>query len=197
MSFQTHDLATGGQLDEGSWFLLDGRPIAELGFTAEGSSEDTGWFLFAIDTAAYDRAPDDPWEWLGDPWPLDVAGVDVDELVAHGQRDGLQELRRVVGDVPPGHDQTHWCKPTSRSSTTSRSTPSNAASTTWRPRPHRDRLVSDCRVSPAEAQSLFAAGGGAVDDRCKGPAHRLAPAGGRHRGGSPRCAITVTHPTPL
>jgi hypothetical protein len=41
---------------EGYRFALDGRPVAELFFTAEGSAEDTGWFRCAID----DRAPASP-----------------------------------------------------------------------------------------------------------------------------------------
>lgn len=99
IGFEIRDLASGGQIAEGSWFLLDGRPIAELGFSAEGSTEDTGWLLWDIDADAYDRAPDDMWDWLGDPWPLDVAGVDVDELVALGERDGVPDLRRAAGET--------------------------------------------------------------------------------------------------
>ena len=67
---------------EGYRFYLDERPVAQLAFTAEGSPDDTGWFLWSIDTTAFEAAPDELWRWLGDPWPVDVAGVDVDELVA-------------------------------------------------------------------------------------------------------------------
>jgi hypothetical protein len=85
---------------EGYRFALDGRPVAELFFTAEGSAEDTGWFRCAIDAAAFEAASADMWRWIGDPWPLDVAGVDAEELAELGRRDGrsamLDEARAVV-----------------------------------------------------------------------------------------------------
>ena len=81
-------------------FALDRRPVAELAFTAFASDEDTGWFLWRIDAAVYTAASDTPRAWLGDPWPLDVADVDDDELVALARergRDALQaEARRVA-----------------------------------------------------------------------------------------------------
>jgi hypothetical protein len=85
---------------EGYRFALDGRPLADLQFAAEGSADDTGWFLWAIDAAAFDAAPDEPLRWLGDPWPLEVAGVDVDALVELGRRQGREalhaEARRIA-----------------------------------------------------------------------------------------------------
>jgi hypothetical protein len=77
---------------EGYRFALDGRPVADLQFAAEGSPDDTGWFLWAIDATAYEQAPEQPLRWLGDPWPLDVAGVDVDALVALGREQGRKAL---------------------------------------------------------------------------------------------------------
>ena len=85
---------------EGCRFALDGRPLADLQFAAEGSADDTGWFLWSIDAAAFDAAPDDPLQWLGNPWPLEVAGVDVDALVELGRRQGREalhaEARRIA-----------------------------------------------------------------------------------------------------
>ena len=80
-------------------FALDGRPVAELAFTAEGSDEDTGWFRWSIDAQAFEAEPDAPSRWLGDPWPVEVAGVDVDELVAIDRRDGRQAVLVAAADV--------------------------------------------------------------------------------------------------
>src|SRR4051794_585293 len=83
---------------EGYRFAVHGRPVADLQFAAEGGAEDTGWFVCAIDAAAYEHAPQAPLRWLGDPWPLDVASVDA--LVALGREQGRQALhgegRRVA-----------------------------------------------------------------------------------------------------
>ncbi|MCA1699551.1 MAG: hypothetical protein LC790_11890, partial [Actinobacteria bacterium] len=70
------------------------RPaVADLQFAAEGSPDDTGWFLWPIDAAAHEAAPDQPLRWLGDPWPLAArAGVDVDELVALGREQSREAL---------------------------------------------------------------------------------------------------------
>ena len=67
---------------EGYRFFLDERPVAQAEFTAEGSDEDTGWFLWSIDTAAFEASPEEMGRWLGEPWPVEVPGVDVGELVA-------------------------------------------------------------------------------------------------------------------
>jgi hypothetical protein len=80
-------------------FMLDDRPIAELAFTAEGSQEDTGWFVCSIDTAAFEASPDTPLTWLGEPWPVDVAAGDVDELVGLARREGRDAMRAAAGDV--------------------------------------------------------------------------------------------------
>jgi hypothetical protein len=79
-------------------FALHGRPVAELAFTAEGSDEDTGWFRWSIDAQAFETEPDAVW-WLGDPWPVEVAGVDVDELVTIGRQNGRQAVLAAAGDV--------------------------------------------------------------------------------------------------
>jgi hypothetical protein len=85
---------------EGYRFALDGRQVADLQFAAEGGDEDTGWFLWSIDAQAFEASPDTPLTWLGDPWPVDVAGVDVDALVKLGREHGrealLVEARRVA-----------------------------------------------------------------------------------------------------
>jgi hypothetical protein len=78
---------------EGYRFYLDKRPVAQIEFTAEGSHEDTGWFLWPIDTTAFEAAPDELSSWLGDPWPVDVPGVDVDELVAAAATPDRPSLR--------------------------------------------------------------------------------------------------------
>lgn len=70
-------------------------PVAELVFTAE----DTGWFLSLIDGEAYGRDPDDELAWRGDLWPLEVAGVDVDALVALSAAEGLDAMRRQAQQV--------------------------------------------------------------------------------------------------
>jgi hypothetical protein len=80
-------------------FALDDRPVAELAFTAEGSDEDTGWFRWSIDAQAFEAEPDAPSRWLGDPWPVGVAGVDIDELVAIDRRDGRQAVLAAAADV--------------------------------------------------------------------------------------------------
>ncbi len=84
---------------EGYRFTLDGRPVAQLEFTAEGSAEDTGWFVFSIDTAAVVAAPDEPLRWLGDPWPLEVSGVGVDALAELARREGRDALRAEARQV--------------------------------------------------------------------------------------------------
>ena len=66
---------------EGYRFYLDERPVAQIEFAAQGSHEDTGWFAWSIDTTAFEASPDELGRWLGDPWPVDVAGVDVDGIV--------------------------------------------------------------------------------------------------------------------
>lgn len=85
---------------EGYRFTLDGRPVSDLQFAAEGSADDTGWFLWSVDAAAFDGAPGKPVQWLGDPWPLEVAGVDVDALGEIGRQEGREalhaEARRVA-----------------------------------------------------------------------------------------------------
>jgi hypothetical protein len=85
---------------EGYRFALDGRQVAELFFTAEASADDTGWFRCPIDATALEAAPTDMWRWIGDPWPVDVAGVEVDQLVELGHRDGraamLDQARATV-----------------------------------------------------------------------------------------------------
>ena len=78
---------------EGYRFCLDERPVAQLEFTAEGSHDDTGWFLWSIDTTAFEASPDELSRWLGDPWPVDVPGVDVDELVAAAATQDRLSLR--------------------------------------------------------------------------------------------------------
>jgi hypothetical protein len=80
-------------------FTLRDQPIAELGFSAELDSEATGWFLCSLDADARARVPDSPLEWLGDPSPVDVAGVDVDELVTIGRVDGLETMRAAAAAV--------------------------------------------------------------------------------------------------
>jgi hypothetical protein len=40
--------------------------------------------VWPIDAAACHAAPDNPLRWLGNAWPLDVAGVDVDALITLG-----------------------------------------------------------------------------------------------------------------
>ena len=47
---------------EGYRFDLDERPVAQLEFTAEGSHDDTGWFLWSIDTTAFEASPDEMWQ---------------------------------------------------------------------------------------------------------------------------------------
>ena len=61
--------------------------MAELQFTAEGSDEDTGWFLWSIDAQAFEASPDTPLAWLGDPWPVDVAA-----LLQLGREQGREAL---------------------------------------------------------------------------------------------------------
>jgi len=78
---------------EGYRFDLDERPVAQLEFTAEGSHEDTGWFLWSIDTTAFEASPDEMSRWLGDPWPVDVPGVDVGELVVVATTQDRPSLR--------------------------------------------------------------------------------------------------------
>jgi hypothetical protein len=85
------DSVTDAQL-EAYRFALDGRPVAELAFTAGISDEDTGWFWCSIDAQAFEAEPGVMLRWLGDPWPVEVAGVDVDELVAINRRDGHQAM---------------------------------------------------------------------------------------------------------
>jgi hypothetical protein len=80
-------------------FALGDRPIAELGFSAELDIEATGWFLYFIDSDALERAPDSPWEWLGDPRPLNVDAVDIDELVQIGRADGVEAMRVAAAAV--------------------------------------------------------------------------------------------------
>ena len=85
---------------EGYRFTLDRRPVAQFEFTAASPDpEDTGWFLFAIDPAAFAAAPEEPLRWLADPWPLDVADVDVDALAERAQRDGRDALRAEARSV--------------------------------------------------------------------------------------------------
>ena len=88
---------TAAPLDDGATegyrLYLDERPVAQLEFTAEGSHEDTGWFLWSIDTTAFEASPDELSRWLGDPWPVDVPGVDVDELVAAAATPDRPSLR--------------------------------------------------------------------------------------------------------
>jgi hypothetical protein len=79
--------------------LLTSDGWAELAFTAEGSDEDTGWFRWSIDAQAFEAEPDAPLRWLGDPWPVEVAGVDIDELVAIDRREGRQVVLAAAADV--------------------------------------------------------------------------------------------------
>ena len=83
----------GDSATEGYRFYLNQRPVVQIDFTAEGSHEDTGWFLWSIDTTAFEASPDDPSRWLGDAWPADVTGVDVDELVAAATTQDRSSLR--------------------------------------------------------------------------------------------------------
>src|SRR4051794_31235623 len=41
---------------EGYRSYLEERPVAQLEFTAEGSHEDTGWFLWSIDRSAFEAS---------------------------------------------------------------------------------------------------------------------------------------------
>jgi hypothetical protein len=90
---------------EGYRFALDGRPIAQLQFTAEASTDGTGWFLSSIDAAAFEDNPENPLRWLGDRWPLDVAGLDVDALVdlwaRHGRDQRHADARHVAQRTRP------------------------------------------------------------------------------------------------
>jgi hypothetical protein len=96
ISFEMRDINAADIEYESSTFLLDGAPIAELEFTAEGSPDRTGWFLLRIDPEARDRAPDRQWAWLGEPRPLDVADVDADALVTLGRNEGRDALLRAA-----------------------------------------------------------------------------------------------------
>jgi hypothetical protein len=79
-------------------FADDGRPVAELAFPAAGSEEDTGWLRWSIDAHALEAEPDAPPRSLGDPWPVEVTGVDgdagVDELDAIDRRNRRRPSRR-------------------------------------------------------------------------------------------------------
>jgi hypothetical protein len=58
----------------------------------------TGWFLFEVDAAAYEQDPGRVVGWVGDGWPLDVDGIDVDELLAlrHDRTAMLERAERVA-----------------------------------------------------------------------------------------------------
>jgi hypothetical protein len=75
---------------EGHRVSLDDRPVAELQFTAEGSDDDTGWFLWSIDAQAFKASPDTPLASLGDRESVDVAGVDA--LLQLGREQGREAL---------------------------------------------------------------------------------------------------------
>jgi hypothetical protein len=64
--------------------------VAELQFTAEGSDDDTGWFLWSIDAQAFKASPDTPLASLGDRESVDVAGVDA--LLQLGREQGREAL---------------------------------------------------------------------------------------------------------
>jgi hypothetical protein len=78
---------------EGYRFALDGRPVARLAFTVTGD-EDTGWHLLSIDAAAFEAAPEDWWRWAGDPWPVEIAGaqIEIERLVQIKREQGTSAL---------------------------------------------------------------------------------------------------------
>jgi hypothetical protein len=84
---------------EGYRFSLDDRPVAELRFTAEGSDDDTGWFLRSIDAQAFKASPDTPLAWLGDRESVDVAGVDA--LLQLGREQRREALLAEARQVAP------------------------------------------------------------------------------------------------